>query len=572
MGASPRVGRGLRLGERDAHERLMVDHPEDEGQEPAAGQAPPAAASPKWNPLAPSPDPDAPKAEGLGEGERVAKALARAGVASRREVERYIEAGRVALNGQVLTTPAVKVAPGDILTVDGAVVGGPEPTRLFRYHKPSGLITTNSDPQGRPTVFEHLPDGLPRVLAVGRLDLNTEGLLLLTNDGALSRALELPSSGWMRRYRARAYGRIDQNKLDGLAQGVTVDGVAYGPIEARLDKATGHDRELGAANVWISIGITEGKNREVRKVLEHLGLKVNRLIRLAYGPFALGTLELGQVEEVGPRVIREQLAEHVAPENLPTGDRAAAPVLSAASRPRPDAPSPRRAAPPPAKTASPRAGRGAPERRQPAEGAERRLAEAPRKDGRSGWTSGKPGPPGAKAGPASRSGARPRSGGPASGASDGPGRPRPARGWVDKPEARGAKRDARPATRGPDRPTAQRGSADPSHRDRPRDDGQRGERAAAPRPSGKPAGVGPARTTGAPGKPRAGGAGGGKAGGGKPAFGKPSFGKPSPGKPGRAPSVGKAAPAAPSRTGLELTPPMRRTPRGSGPRRPPRKD
>jgi 23S rRNA pseudouridine2605 synthase len=256
--------------------------------------------------------------QGQGAGERVAKALARAGVASRRDVERLIEAGRVALNGRVLTTPAVKVEPGDILTVDGEVVNEPEPARLFRYHKPVGLVTSHKDPQGRPTVFAALPPGLPRLISVGRLDLNSEGLLLLTNDGGLARALELPETAILRRYRARAHGRITQEKLDTLKNGITVEGVRYGPIEARLDKAKEGPQ---GANVWISVALTEGKNREVRRVLEALGLKVNRLIRLAYGPFALGTLGVGELEEVGPRVIREQLAAHIDPDNLPKGDR-----------------------------------------------------------------------------------------------------------------------------------------------------------------------------------------------------------------------------------------------------------
>jgi 23S rRNA pseudouridine2605 synthase len=258
------------------------------------------------------------QAHASGEGERVAKALARAGVASRRDVERLIAAGRVALNGQVLATPAVKVEPGDVLTVDGEVVNEAEPARLFRYHKPVGRVTTHKDPQGRPTVFEALPEGLPRVISVGRLDLNSEGLLLLTNDGGLARALELPETAIVRRYRARAHGRITQEKLDRLKDGITVEGVRYGPIEATLDKAKEGPQ---GANLWITVTLAEGKNREVRRVLEALGLKVNRLIRLAYGPFALGTLAVGEVEEVGPRVIREQLAKFIAPENLPKGDR-----------------------------------------------------------------------------------------------------------------------------------------------------------------------------------------------------------------------------------------------------------
>ncbi|PTS91436.1 23S rRNA pseudouridylate synthase B, partial [Caulobacter sp. HMWF009] len=251
-------------------------------------------------------------------GERVAKALARAGVASRREVERLIEAGRVAINGKVLTTPAVKIAPGDFLTVDGKLVAEREPTRVFRYHKPTGLMTTHNDPKERPTVFQALPRELPRLISVGRLDLNSEGLLLLTNDGELSRKLEAPNNGWIRRYRVRAFGNTDQARLDRLKDGVTIEGVRYGSIEARLDKA---QDKVGGKNIWITISLTEGKNREIRRVLEHLDLKVNRLIRLSYGPFALATLLPGQVEEVGPRVIRELLAGLVAEEDMPKGDK-----------------------------------------------------------------------------------------------------------------------------------------------------------------------------------------------------------------------------------------------------------
>jgi 23S rRNA pseudouridine2605 synthase len=279
-------------------------------------------------------DPNAPGSPGqdtpdlAGDGERVAKALARAGVASRREVERLIEAGRVSLNGQVLDTPAVKIGPGDVLRVDGAVIGAPEPARVWRYHKPVGLVTTHKDPKDRPTVFDHLPAGLPRVISVGRLDLNTEGLLLLTNDGALARALELPATGLARRYRVRARGSATQDKLDRLKDGLTVEGVHYGPIDAKLDKAK---EGATGSNLWITLTLHEGKNREVRKVLEALGLTVNRLIRLSYGPFQLGTLEPGAVEEVGPRVIREQLDEFIAPENLPTGNSVVAlPSMKAA--------------------------------------------------------------------------------------------------------------------------------------------------------------------------------------------------------------------------------------------------
>jgi 23S rRNA pseudouridine2605 synthase len=202
-----------------------------------------------------------------------------------------------------------------VITVDGQVIGKAEPTRLWRYHKPVGLVTTHRDPDGRSTVFDKLPAGLPRVISVGRLDLNSEGLLLLTNDGELARALEKPSSGWVRRYRARALGHTTQARLDRLKDGTTVDGVIYGPMEASLDKVS--EKADGRANVWLTVSITEGKNREVRKVLESIGLKVNRLIRLAYGPFQLGNLEPGDVEEVGPRVIRELLGDVIDIRNLP---------------------------------------------------------------------------------------------------------------------------------------------------------------------------------------------------------------------------------------------------------------
>lgn len=273
------------------------------------------------DPLRPQPD-DPGQAhdpeDGPEAGERVAKLLARAGVGSRRDVERLITEGRVGINGRTLETPAVKVEPGDILTVDGEVIGEPEPARLFRYHKPVGLVTTHKDPNNRPTVFGALPNGLPRLISVGRLDINSEGLLLLTNDGELARALEMPSTQIVRRYRARAHGRTTQDKLDTLKNGITVDGVRYGPVDAKLDKAKEGPQ---GANLWLTVTLHEGKNREVRRVLEAIGLKVNRLIRLAYGPLALGTLGVGELEEVGPRVVREQFAEHIDPANLPTGER-----------------------------------------------------------------------------------------------------------------------------------------------------------------------------------------------------------------------------------------------------------
>jgi len=259
--------------------------------------------------------------------ERIAKTMARAGIASRREVERLIGLGQVAVNGKILDTPATLVTRDDVITVNGKPIGAAQATRVWRYHKPAGLVTSHGDPQGRPTVFDALPSGLPRVISVGRLDLNTEGLLILTNDGELSRALELPSTELVRQYRARARGRITQAELDKLKDGVTVDGIRYGPIEATLDKAKEKaEGEKSSANLWISVSITEGKNREVRKVLESIGLTVNRLIRLAYGPFQLGTLPVGSVEEVGPRVIRELLSEHIRPENLPTGNTVSTPA------------------------------------------------------------------------------------------------------------------------------------------------------------------------------------------------------------------------------------------------------
>jgi 23S rRNA pseudouridine2605 synthase len=233
------------------------------------------------------------------EGERIAKFLARAGVCSRRDAEKLIAEGRVKLNGARLDTPAVKVTAADTVTLDNRPIGAAEPTRLWRYHKPSGLVTTHRDPAGRPTVFERLPADLPRVVSVGRLDLTSEGLLLLTNDGALARKLELPATGLPRRYRARAYGRVSQSELDALKDGIVVDGMRYGPIDAKLERA--------GANSWITLTLSEGKNREVRRVLEALGLKVNRLIRVAYGPFQLGTLEPGAVEEIPRRMLKQQL-------------------------------------------------------------------------------------------------------------------------------------------------------------------------------------------------------------------------------------------------------------------------
>ncbi len=232
--------------------------------------------------------------------ERIAKRLARAGVCSRRDAERLILEGRVKLNGEILASPAQNVTEADQIEVDGNPVGAKEPTRLWRYHKPRGLVTTHKDEHGRQTIFESLPEDMPRVISVGRLDLNSEGLILLTNNGALTRHLELPATGWTRKYRVRAFGEMTDAKVARLHNGVTVDGVHYGKIVATVERETGD-------NVWIEMILTEGKNREIRRVLEFLGLTVNRLIRTSYGPFTLGNMDEGAVEEVSKKTIQETL-------------------------------------------------------------------------------------------------------------------------------------------------------------------------------------------------------------------------------------------------------------------------
>jgi 23S rRNA pseudouridine2605 synthase len=234
--------------------------------------------------------------------ERIAKVMARAGLCSRRDAERWIAEGRVTVNGEVLTSPAVSVGPDNDIRVDGKVLPEPERARLWRFHKPAGLVTTHRDEKGRPTVFGALPAGLPRLVSIGRLDLNSEGLLLLTNDGALARRLELPATGWVRRYKVRVHGFVDPARLAALARGTTVDGIGYGPIRAELERQQG-------SNAWVTLSLQEGKNREVRRVLEHLGYPVTRLIRLAYGPFQLGHLARGAIEEVPRKVLDDQLGQ-----------------------------------------------------------------------------------------------------------------------------------------------------------------------------------------------------------------------------------------------------------------------
>lgn len=243
--------------------------------------------------------------EGAG-GERIAKRMARAGLCSRRDAERWIAEGRVVVNGKRLDTPACVVTDADDIRVDGKPLAGAAKTQLWLYHKPRGLMTTHKDPQGRPTVFDNLPPGLPRVISVGRLDFNSEGLLLLTNDGELARRLELPSTGWLRRYRVRVNGLPHKQHLAELEKGITIDGVNYGPITASVERSQGD-------NTWLVVGLREGKNREVRRVMEHLGHQVSRLIRVAYGPFQLGAIEPGKVKEVPGKVIREQIGGDKAP-------------------------------------------------------------------------------------------------------------------------------------------------------------------------------------------------------------------------------------------------------------------
>jgi len=243
-------------------------------------------------------NPDAPQ--------RIAKVLARAGLCSRRDAERWVAEGRVAVDGKVLTSPALTVTAANDIRVDGMPLPEPDRARLWRYHKPAGLVTTHRDEKGRATVFAALPKELPRLISVGRLDLNAEGLLLLTNDGALARRLELPATGWLRRYKVRVHGFVDETRLAGLERGVTIDGVAYGPIRAQLERQQG-------SNAWIALSLREGKNREVRRVLEHLGYPVTRLIRLSYGPFQLGLLERGSLEEVQKKVLDEQLGKGEGP-------------------------------------------------------------------------------------------------------------------------------------------------------------------------------------------------------------------------------------------------------------------
>ncbi len=244
-------------------------------------------------------------------GDRIAKVLARAGVASRREAERMIEAGRVTVNGKAIDSPALNVTGKDRITVDGKPVSEPEPSRLWLYHKPSGLVTTARDEKGRETIFDKLPEDMPRVMSVGRLDLNSEGLLLLTNDGGIKRKLELPATGWLRKYRVRVNGRPKDEDFEPLRKGLVIEGERFQPMTVTLDRQQG-------ANAWLTIGLREGKNREIRRAIEDIGYVVNRLLRVSYGPFQLGNLKPGEVEEIRRRVLRDQLGlDSAEPTNAP---------------------------------------------------------------------------------------------------------------------------------------------------------------------------------------------------------------------------------------------------------------
>lgn len=402
-------------------------------RQPAAKR--PAKASPATAPAAP----EAPSKPG----ERIAKVLARAGVASRREAERLIAAGLVRVNGKLIDSPALDVGPRDRILIDGKPLPAKQPVRLWLYHKPLGLVTTEADEQGRPTVFENLPEGMPRVMSVGRLDLNSEGLLLLTNDGELKRRLELPATGWLRKYRVRVNGNPTDPDLEPLRRGIEVEGTRFQPMDVTLDRVQG-------ANAWLTVGLREGKNREVRRAMGGIGLTVNRLIRVSYGPFRLGELPQGAVEEVRPAVLRDQLGLTSAELGLEDGSRPT-PMTGRAPRPAPrkplqagrdEAPFPRRTRSPdsdsPVRTTAHAPAEGKPTARgRGGEGSKTAPTAGPR-SGPAKPAFGKStpakasgtratGPKATGAKPAGRSGGKPFSAAPAGGPRErsGPGRPAP---------------------------------------------------------------------------------------------------------------------------------------------------
>ncbi len=471
------------------------------------------------------------------EPERIAKVMARAGVASRRDSEVMIAEGRVSVNGKVIESPALDIGPDDLVTVDGEPLPARERTRLWLYHKPRGLVTTNHDPEGRPTVFEALPEDLPRVLSIGRLDINTEGLLLLTNDGGLARVLELPETGWLRRYRVRAFGSITQDRLDTLRDGVTIDGVSYGPVVARFERQQG-------ANTWLVVDLREGKNREVKTVLEHVGLDVNRLIRVSFGPFQLSDLPEGEVDEVRSRVIKDQLGEELMAKAGVDFDAPRRDEMPALERP----PEPRRAP----------AGEDRPRRREGGK-PERFASDAvrtPSRDDRSDkpwkrtvWRDAEAEPQRERKAPPRR-GADPREERVAREAAgtvkrergnaiadpkgrrvlvervsapprdDAPARPRRPRPEADAGRDRGDERPWQERA-----PRAERPARDGAERPRGRSFGDKpgGGRSFGGKPEGRPSGDRPGG-----GKPFGGRPGGGKPGGGRPSGGRPSGG----GRPG----------------------------------------
>ena len=419
---------------------------------------------------------DAPGAGSLDGENRIAKVLARLGVASRRDAEEMVREGRVSVNGKRLDTPAVTVSYSDKIEVDGKPVAGLERTRLWLYHKPAGLVTTNKDPEGRPTVFDNLPPDLPRVMSIGRLDINTEGLLLLTNDGGLARTLELPQTGWLRRYRVRAYGEIDQAKLDTLQDGIAVDGVLYGAIEATLDRTQGH-------NSWMTIGLREGKNREIKNVLGALGLDVNRLIRISFGPFQLGDIPEGEAVEIKSRTLREQLGDRLAEESGANFD---APVIDRKARPEADEEKPARRS----RTFGEEGGRDWVSAGDPRERARAKLDTKPRTPPRRRGAANVWMAPGARPEGAEKKPKRPRPAGDGGAFAERPQRdpaarkPRPASGERPARSGRDDRRSDRPGGGRPDKPFNRDGARRPDRQG----EGGRAEGRSFDKPRGKPFG------------------------------------------------------------------------------------